>query len=235
MVDQAMLEAMQKAIVPYVDSNGLVSGRAGETSGNGIMFSAEWVLILFGQDELRAGLNSLYGLKEIVNDKLTIKPGLYRRAPIGQPYSTDVNRWDDYVALARASAIHAADIVKYGEEHDWYFAPPGLPFDINAWFGRSPSIVAHFYWCAGLKPPLWQRLIWAWAIATSGWFTPQSQDAWRLSYLMIQAAPDLWPEAWAKEIWKWRFKKHWPGGMRAVRAAYFGDPNHPLSVYAVDL
>jgi hypothetical protein len=234
MVDQAMLEAMQKAIVPYEDQNGLVSGKQGTQSGNAVMFTAEWILTL-GQEFLPDAYDKKEFFLKQIDEKYTIVPGLYRRAPLGQPFSSDVNRWDDYIGLARVSLRHAADIVAYGEEHDWYFAPGDALFDPAAWFGRSPAIVAHFYWCIGKRPPLWQRLVWALAIATSGWTNPESQDAWRLSYLMIQAASDLWPEAWAKEIWKWRFKRAWPGGMRAVRAKYFDDPSHPLSIYAVDL
>jgi hypothetical protein len=165
--------------------------------------------------------------------------GWFTRAPVGnEPHYSDPERWDDYVAIAAASAVlgkpaFAVEIYWFGLR-SFYRPFPRFPWikfagywpqepgyrsdDIQCWFWRSPSMRAHFEMCAGRRPWFWNRAVWAIGVAFTGWREPRGQDPWRLTELMVKAIPSVerlgcFPYPLlrlAARIRKRRLLKHWP-------------------------
>jgi hypothetical protein len=238
-------------IDPYIDQNGLVSGERAprNPSGNGIMFTSEWMLILqfFYPDMVDPWLR----FQEIIDKKLTVASGIYRRSPAGQQFASDPARWDDYIALAAASARagnrkFAQEILEAGRARRFLWGPFRLRYyypgdgamtgrDPKAWFGRSPSMIAHLRWAAGETPSWFERLVWSCGVYFAGSSDPIQQDPWRITYLMIQTARPGWLERLAIRKWEARLRQAWPKGIGDVRGYYFRDWSHPNARYAVDV
>lgn len=247
-------------IGPYLDRNGLVTGVSAaknvtrSPSGNSVMLTSEWMLILhFFYPDM---LGPWFEFQRVVDQRLTIDRGIFRRNPVGEPFAEDPMSWDDYVGLAAASAVvgnraYAKEILAAGRQRRFVWGPLRLPYyypadgsleggEARAWFGRSPSMIAHLKWCAGEIPNVTERLAWAAGIAFAGSKNPVAQDPWRITYLMIQARraseePLSWLEKLAIRTWAQELKKSWSRGMYDVRGWYFRDYDHPLARYAVDV
>jgi hypothetical protein len=252
---------MREAIQPYLDKYGMVSGPINPTSpsGNCIMFTSEWIIAL-REKKFSDAADNVWFSKNL--ELMSFAKGWYARTPFGEPFHDDPIAWDDLVGLATWSAgwnnAHAIELLNFlrNTEFKWgpfslrYYYPAGPKrvkkteeggewelddyHNVKRWIGRNPAMPAHFQFAAGLKPNFIRRLCWAVAIATSGFRNEQGQDPWRLSYLMIKARPrGRGICAVAEWIWKKRFRKAWPGGLRQCRAVYFGgEAPHPLAVYA---
>ena len=229
-------------------------------SGNCLMFLAEEMIIRrdFGTGDAGEDLAHFLELAGLCQ----LETGNFRRTPPGCPFSNDQEGWDDFIGLTAAMAVtrvgsaFSIDAVKlivqilvFGRRHFFRWGPFRLPYcypttdpapeESRTWapfFGRYLQFVAHLRWCAGEKPNLVQRLVWCWSVAFAGLGDPDGQDPWRLTYLFVRAqrTERTWgqPEALAERIWRWRFKRRWPGGIRDVRARYFNDGKHPLAVFA---
>lgn len=125
--------------------------------------------------------------------------------------------------------------------------PRDVSDDVGAWLGRQPALIAHFKLCAGERLSLFDQLAWAFAVSTTGAFGPGprqegGQDSWALSWVLVQAARAQGPTTIQRAAISCFYRalaKAWPsipgpGGMRAVFAQYFGDPMHPLAIWAED-
>lgn len=245
-----------QAMLPYRDSWGFPAGSArdhgtGDPSGNCLMFWGEEAVI---RHDLGLDSNDSRAFATAVGF-CQLEPGNYSRTPKGAPFHSDQEGWDDFIGITTGAALVGAyfviaQIILFGRRHFFRWGPFRFAYsyptsspapeeirDPVPWFGRYLQFVAHLRWCAGETPNPLQRLVWFFAVAAAGWNEPQGQDPWRLSYLMLRAQKvrrSFWhfPERLAEWIWRLRFLRHWPGGIRDVRARYFNDPNHPLARFA---
>lgn len=219
----------------------------GVVSGNAILFTAEKLFILeqnnvlIFEDKLRY-INNIKSECEIV-------PGLYRRS---KDFSNDQEGPDDYVGLAAASALIgssiARDILSYGQTHYFQWGPFKFPYYYNntssrqpeAWLGRQPALLAHFYYCAGKKPSVFKKLAWAVSVGLTGLFDKDpkgsgAQDKYILSWLLIEGYKRSQYNSvmcnTAIKLYKHTLKKKWRNGLKEVFAVYFQNPDHPISRY----
>lgn len=239
------LKARQR-ILPYLDADGLVAPRKtkpGEVnvSGNGLMYLAEHVLDLRVIDpQAHSGESFRRVVKSCWKDGIV---GLLNRSPTHR----DQEGPDDLIAVAAADSWVAYCILDYGKNEPARIGPMKLRYFYNnvrpgtcyhrdgkrlnwsAWLGRQPQVVAHLHWCAGKRPPLWMRVWWCLVIGFTGILEPRSEDAWRLSRILVWSASlrGGWMERVAIRIWARRLLKHWPGGMPEVKRSYFSF-EHPL-------
>lgn len=198
-------------------------------AGNSLLFSSEKIVKL-----KEANLTIWKDIPDFsfLVGKCRVEAGLYRRTPLGQPFSQDEEAQDDYIGIAAASyALNTAEkteIYNYAMANDWYFSIK-KERSWSTWLGRYPAFRAHIKWAAGITPSYFERVAWAVTIATAGLWEPTAQDPWILSWLMVRTMdhrsllPDL-----AVRVWEWRLKRQW-GSIEAVFARYFNDPLHPLA------
>jgi hypothetical protein len=100
----------------YTDQYGLVQPSPGETSGNGLLYTAEYILALAAHGALddaeKQRLMAVYRACQVL-------PGLMRRSPAGAPFCGDQEGPDDYVGVGAAANLIgtslAQDVVKYGQ------------------------------------------------------------------------------------------------------------------------
>jgi hypothetical protein len=105
----------------YFDQYGLMQPGPSVSSGNGLLFTAEYIMALMFNNELdeeeRQRLIKVYNSCEL-------EPGLLMRSPIGAPFNQDQEGPDDYVGAAAASYFLrdslAERILKYGNEKGAY-------------------------------------------------------------------------------------------------------------------
>lgn len=232
---------LRDEIESYRDMDGLVAPKRTfpgqrNASGNGILYTAEYFLLLDLRGELLHPKDPADFMAVLLSCQN--EPGLFNRSPV----HPDQEAPDDYLGLVLASEVlrlpYAMDIWAYGDRNHFVYnnVRPGK-FTWTAWFGRMPQVVAHFQWCAGFTPALWRRLWWCGAVATAGFRGKGGEDAWILSWLLTRiierehVGDSL--ERMAIKIWRWRLKRAYPGGMKGVFSRYFG-PEHPIAKYWVD-
>jgi hypothetical protein len=242
----------RQAFADYTDAAGLIQGQKGQSSGNALLFTAEYMLLLYIRGWLKPEDVARF---QAIALSCQHEPGLYQRHPTA--YVNDQEGVDDYIGIAAASCLTglplAQEILDYGQSHKFSWGPFKLPYyyrnerpevdtDVRAWFGRQLSTIAHLHFAAGRKPKALHTLAWTYAVGSAG-FGKQpkaegGQDAYILSWLLIEtyrAATrlnnDLTDPACdlAVELYTWRFKRAWPGGMNEVFATYFANPEHPLA------
>lgn len=225
------------------DPDGIIQNkpnpRIGE-SGNGNLFTSEYHLILALRDWVNSG--DKYTFNEVISHNcITIEMPLNIRLPLLSRASDDLsqNGQDDYIGVALISKLYdlnyAKQFYEYGVKHNWVFNNGDTSFmNLHAWLGKSPAFVCHMYFCAGVKPNIFLRLAWAYAVSMTGYTKPDNQDEWILSYLMIKGRDETdWLCNRAVDIWTRRFKKSWPGGFKDVFKRYFGW-EHPTSKWWPD-
>jgi hypothetical protein len=214
---------IQSDFKEYTNALGFISNKPGGSTGNDLLFSCEAAIMRkklgawTADDEL--------ALKTAVSNHSRIYDGLY-----GRPgWMQDQEAPDDYYGLAAWSTVYAINIHSYAESSHWYFKTSK---DAKWWepaFFRFPAFMAHIKWCALETPNPLLRLCWAVSVAFSG--SKTSQDPWILSWLLTEVSGNQgWIERLATKIYKYRLAKNM-GSLKAVFAAYFGDPNHPLVKY----
>lgn len=222
-------------IKKFTDSTGLVHPKKKGVSGNGLLYSAEYFVLLSNMKALTASdiiqwKNALFSCRRL--------PGLYNR----HKTKTDQNSVDDYVGIAAANSVTrqkhlSLEILNYGKnqgfpKYVYNNVSPGV-FTASSWLGRQGQLIAHIELSAGITPPIWRTAWWVSSLIYSGMTSKkENHDAWILSYLVAKvgiSAGGIF-ELTAK-LWFKRFEKVWPGGLGAVLSDYFKNPDHPLAKY----
>jgi hypothetical protein len=244
--------------LPYEDRFGLihwqrVNGQRDPSSGNGLLTTS----IFYALRKLRG--------EQMDSDRLAFHSaltrcekefGLLRRSPSND----DQEGIDDYLGVLAASVVLGSRLLPQaiclrGKRFrpavwgplrwPWFYnnETPGTirhrdgRINWSAWLGRHPSFVPLVRLSAGetLGCLDWTRLsatIW-WGT----WARKTDQDAWMLTWLLIQA---IWaagrehPDHVDSAIglwWKTYEKKLGPGGLGQI---YIGDPEHPIRKFWVD-
>jgi len=224
---------------PYRDKFGLIHpGLTGPTkldgiSHNGLRFLSEYVICLINHDQMTKSEET-----KIMNSVLLCESthGLFRRHPYTH-YDSQIGI-DDYIGLLTLSyyvfPIVAMRVIDYGDKNFWVFnsVNPGQ-WDPSAWLGRFPALRAHAYFCAKRRPPLLWRLAWCGAVLWAMKAKRDDQDAWMLSYHLVQVVGDnSWMCTRIAVLWKWRFRNVHPHGAGGVLKSYFnkeatGEAPHP--------
>lgn len=208
----------------YTNALGFVSNEPNGSTGNDLLFSGEACVIrrklgVWTQGDHTALLDS-------IKQHAEIEPGLY-----GRPgWRQDQEGLDDYIGLVCIDLGLAEMILEYGQKHWWYFKTvENCPW-YEPIFLRFPALIAHIYWSAGKKPPVFFRLAWCLSVAFSG--TKTEQDAYILNWLLIEKCENGgFFEGLASWLYWRKLKKNYPGGLQQVFARYFGNPSHPIAAY----
>lgn len=112
-------------------------------------------------------------------------------------------------------------------------APKGYRVNFSAWLGRMPQFVAHVYWAANKKPPLFYRIVQALVIYNNSKLKDGGHpDTWALTWLMCRTMDN---RCWmgrlaAKAFYKNLYKIFGPEGFRNFH--YIGG-NHPITKFWV--
>lgn len=236
-------EKMRTDFAEYTDINSLLQNKKDPSegcSGNGLLFTSHKMVNIYLLGLLK-GCDVLDFNRAV--SSCEVAKGLYDRSRNDRsPESLD-----DYVGVVSASARlasrHRFDVLDYGKKYRWCFNNTPDRFQVSSWLGRFPAFIAHCYFAANERPNMILIAAWAVSIATCARSNPQSQDEWLLSWHLIntyrgycaKTQTSYWVCDAAVKKWKNRFAEAWPGGMKAVAAKYFNDPEHPLAKYFVDI
>ncbi len=102
---------------PYIDEFGLVQPKKGEMSGNGLLYTAHYAIILSDHGELDD--IEVERLKKVY-DSCQKEPGLMMRSPVGGAQWKDQEGPDDYFGVAAAAYFLESDIadsvLRYGND-----------------------------------------------------------------------------------------------------------------------
>lgn len=222
----------------YIDSVGLLQNtpNPGTTcaSGNGLLYTGLGVALLS-----KLGDRTLFPTFTQALSTCEKWQGMYVRHPL----DSDQEAGDDYYGIGVASKLigtaHAARILERGRTlpfralgvpFSYYYANTDQDsgFNLQAWLGRFPALVAHWQYCAGETPALSSEVFHAGAIAFSSW---PNEDAPTISWLMLQVAPRTPLHLLARDHFYARLYAKYPNGMKDVFTKTFG-PDHPLSKYS---
>lgn len=131
--------------------------------------------------------------------------------------------------------------VPIGQGRKWYqkvldiitFAPKGQVFNDSAWLGRQPQLRAHFLFSANMKPGWFTKLWWIGNIIKSSYAKTANQDAWMLSWFLVQVAPKGFLLDKAKAFWYSRREKLFneKKGQHSAIAANYLNKDHPIAKY----
>lgn len=219
---------LSNAIKPFTTLEGFVSPGGGET-GNGILFTAEWLLCLdyngclWGQD--------FDAFLDLIR-RVSPRKGLLARS-LGNP--TDQEGLDDYTGACAMSVTVAQDVLKYGQSHFWYMNNSGKLFNGKALFIRFQSLIAHIKFAAQVCPNFIERAAWLWSVNQCCKKGQETQDDWILTFFNCYAAKPRTvltaDEFRAILAFDHALADVWgPEGMRAVFERYFGF-KHPIALY----
>jgi hypothetical protein len=227
----------EKDVRPYIDKNGLIAPEKGGSSLNGVMYTAELLIVAWERltEEQRWGLRHAIASCEI-------EYGLMGRVPYPHEQQQQVDDMYAYAALCmttrlkygRDRLLRAHDVLQYGYKHFGSFntVNPGV-WTWNSFLWRQPQLLGAFLAARGNVKP-WERpFLWyaALAIFVSCRNTPKSDaDARRLAWHLIKAVS---PESWlmrqaAKGWYKRLLRDYGPEGMREVGRHYYTDHENPL-------
>lgn len=249
---------IQKDLEAYVDQWGLVQPKAGQTSGNGLLYTAEAIAAYIANDALDENAKqrflNAYGACEI-------QPGLFHRRPDG---GFGQNQQDDYIGIAYAARyLNEPDMAKrildYGSEgvkelqllpdNDTVTAynilslfgllkvkrvynnsEPGK-FGLKAWFARWPLMFVNLKFAANQDPWLIEKLYWCVVQILSCKADPNNHDSWILSWLSWKTVEGKsWICDLAGKYWLKKFQEK-QGDMGSLLERYFNDVNQPLAKY----
>lgn len=237
----------------YIDHNGLVSPSKGGSSGNGVMYSSEFICLLEANGELTGAVAASW-ITPLT--RCFVEVGLLARDPKNE---AEQEGPDDYIALAAAAcAINRAikplgmdwpianDVLRYGLRHFGNFnnKQPGK-FSWSSWLWRQPQLIAA-YMAAAVKRTWYARLFF-WIIAQPFYFVAAGSiavscrkaalgdaDSRRLAWSLIQStAPVSWMVRLAARGWYARLYADYEDGMKGAYAYYY-EPGHPFHTYAKD-
>jgi len=220
----------------YMDSYGLVHPEPNTISHNGIRFTVEYAAACARLGLLSTDVKNQIFLSIQACEKL---PGLYQRHPIEHQRSQEGP--DDYVAIGLLAKLLGASfiaerLINYGKQNGFVFnnIHPGK-FTLSSWLGRQPQLIAHWYFAAGKKAPLFHRMVWVATILMASRAKREDQDAWILSWMLVKASVDSssFTVNVARRAWIKSFKKAWPGGVGEVLGDYFNNKDHPSAKYLI--
>jgi len=249
-------------IKAFTDQYGLITPD-GKPSGNGLLYTAEYLALLHQRGELtksdedhfrdvilscekRIGLFNRHPDhpdQQAPDDYMGIACA---SALIDPAIARSVLFYGRSIPAKASDMIHDSNLplmvkmlllvlVGDGElKYNYNNVTPGTASK-NSWMGRQPQLIGGLQMAAQEKLSTWRLIYWCLVIATSGLFKPQDQDSWRLSYLCLYYGSNYnWMTKLTAQVWWRRFKKHWPGGVKELRAKYFNNSEHPLSKYVED-
>jgi len=226
----------------YFDKYGLLSHYKDAPCGNGLLYSAEWLVCRNKSFDL--SLCEVARWKQIYEscEKL---PGLMMR----HPEHPDQQGPDDYFGCGTASQILyapgwdslAGRILKYGQSQKLLCIPlynynnvnPGQ-LTFNSWLGRFPALIAHLYMSIGVDPGFMLSQAWIVGIEDSSKAKRGEQDRFAIGWHMFQVLYNsrFWNECLnmrdAAMKWHHAFFRVYPYGMSELREEYFKDLNNPL-------
>jgi hypothetical protein len=110
-------EKLRADMAPYFDEIGLVCPKPGEGTGNGILYLAEYIMILHKRKCLTID-DSLAFLSALTKCNAGLPRGLFHRAP----WNKGQEGQDDYIGIGAACVVTgneyiARDILEYGRSH----------------------------------------------------------------------------------------------------------------------
>jgi len=203
----------------------LIQDKRGITSGNGLLYTAEYVICLHQRGLLT---NTLKSQLTKVYESCEHYPGVFSRYPGNTDYQ---NAIDDYIAVATASYLldggeMARRVLAHGRQFNWCWdnSDPEAKFTREGFIGRSPSFIAHVQYCAGEDPPPLHWLAWSISVAASTFSS--HQDSWLLSNQLVYVNP----QNLVAQYFKYRLKKKWgtPGN---IRGQNFQNMEHPIAKF----
>jgi hypothetical protein len=220
---------------PFFDPDGFIGPKAGQGSGNGLLYTAEYVVILRQLGFLKPADLIKY---ENLCLKCEISPGCYNRSPGDRSQEGP----DDYTGVAAASPINADRSLRHGESNFWIYNNNGKGIrdssgKINwaAFMGRFPSLLAHMKYGAGRKLGLITWLAWQIAVLGCALSDTADQDSWFLTWLLVHTGGQKsMVNRWISKLWVGNLRKQFPGGIQEVFEKYFGF-QHPIAKYAQDI
>lgn len=248
-LSSARLDRLTTDLRARRDSFGLIQPKPGEKSGNGILYTAEALILArtHGIDSKDWESEIRYALELCRVEKST--PGFFTRGPTD--FRNDQEGPDDLCGYAFLSAALdrglARDCLQF-LRHGWFFRQWKLRvrwyfpneeqyrfrFGFRAWIGRFMSAITTLKWAAGERPGILERLYWAAVVLSSGMFS-SNQDPWILSWVSIMTIvengkgyPAPWFERKVIGLFNKRLLKRYRFGMQDVFKQYFQDPMHPM-------
>lgn len=215
-------------IAAYIDEYGLVQNGINASSGNGLLFTAETIMVFV---ILGARNERMFKQFEDAYNRCQVQPGLLSRTPPGEPFSQDQEGPDDYIGAGVASYFLktdlAAKILEYGRDQPFPYynynnIEPGK-FSLYSWLGRQQNLICHLQFAAGEKPPMWRKLWWCAAIWDATRAEKGNQDAFILSWLCIKTMDGRsWLCQKVANYWWKKLLEKFPSGMEEVFREYFG-------------
>lgn len=216
---------------PYKDEYGLIHPEIGKISGNGIRYTCEyWFALEKPYHTVSENIDILTSLRICEP-----KPGLLYRHPTNK---LEQEGPDDYVARIAVCTSWPIDcfakrFLEYGRANGFIY--DNNPFltkisplfaDTGAYLGRQQQIICHAMWAAGEEPDLILKAWWVLALMQSAF--SKKQDSKILGWYLVKVAKG---RSSAIDLfilfWRWKFKKHYPGGVGEVLKNYFGSDEHP--------
>ena len=230
----------------YTDKYGLIQPStrdgAGETSHNGLRFTAEALVAFNNHGKLSREYKYAF-LKAIFSCQSMA--GLYNRYPGANQLQESV---DDLCGVGLSSFILrrnylAREILHYGRRNFGFFnnENPGSIFRLNSWkinwsafLWRQVQVFCHLRWAAEENPNCFQKLWWIIVILMGTKRQKDDQDGWVLSWMLVKVAKKRGPIVErVRKYWIKKFKKIHPNGIGPVLGDYFGNDKHPNAVYLV--
>lgn len=219
---------------PYIDKYGLVQDKPGNTSGNGIRYTAEamYAVLISRNWESQSGVfvhDAFQSILYCSSFGLRTETRFYlKRHPDGEPTTID-----DYTAAIFASWAIGETVgltrhfLAAGPKQNYIYAPD---FDPKFFLGRFPQLFCIANWVAKRKPSKFQELFWMISVFQGA--IHKGQDEKVLSWMLVEIGRG---RRWIFKplIWFWRkkLKKHYPYGIGQVLSDYYGNPDHPNAKY----
>lgn len=247
--------------LPYTDYLGLIQNltptapEGSWTSGNGLLYSAEALLVLKMNEQLDPTI-----CKQVADavKKCELEPGLYCRHPVNYEQEGP----DDNIGLAVISHLTrkpdiAQSILKYGREKPtkisfklmktkpyvsvllggwfplryYYSFEIKDRFDVRAFIGRFPAVLAILKMAAQEKVSIFYRFYTALAMIVQPWRSEDEPILTMLTLFMChEYYPNSWLFKWADKVFCKKLIEKYPLGMPEVYGKYFGAA-HPNTKY----
>jgi len=233
---------LQNDIAEYRQPDGLISPQKNPTpdsTGNGLSY-----LSLYQKLLERIGIITPLDIKSyyetVLSCQMKIKTGDWKEVSIPALFNRsitkvgDQNGFDDYVLIAWANQNMASLIWCMGNIRWWKFNNVDYnKFTWSSWFGWRPQVIAHFYWCATLRPNIFWRLGWVASIIFTSLFSLKDSTASVLGYAMVDAASKdkAWLVRLASKVFKNRFRKVWASDSLSWALQVYLGPQHPIALY----
>jgi hypothetical protein len=243
----------------YTDPNGLVQPTPGSQSGNGLLFTAEAIAAFKAHNVLDPiAVDKFIAAYRTCETQ----PGLYHRRPdgvFGQEAQDDyigiayASRYLNRPEIAQRvldygnkGALGLQDGATKGVKilynvlsifglksikNVWNNEQPGK-FSINAWLGRTPTMIVDMKFAAGVEPGIFEKLYWCVAMLYSMKNDIRAHDSWVLSWMSWKTAEGKsWLCDFVGKIWLKKFNAYYPNGMGQLLSDYFVNPAHPSAIY----